>query len=479
MNHIGEIIDYTVDRIGRVKPDHLEPLLRQCFSHAAASYFRAVHAPVIQAPFRPDEDSVPVAGRVYDQEEIQHIIESALDGWLTAGRFNDAFEKQFAGYLGVKHALTTNSGSSANLLAVSALTSDKLGRRRLKPGDEVITVAAGFPTTVNPMIQNGLIPVFVDVDIPGYNIQAGQLEAAVSDKTRAVMLAHTLGNPFDVDEVLRLCRKYHLWLIEDCCDALGSTYFLSDGGKGEGAGSGPKCGTFGHIATFSFYPAHHITMGEGGAVVTDDDELKRLIASFRDWGRDCRCPPGRDNTCHKRFDRRFGDLPHGYDHKYVYSHMGYNLKITDMQAAVGLAQLKKAPDFIKQRKRNFDILYDGLTRLEDFFILPRPTPQSDPSWFGFPLAVRREAPFSRGNLLRYLDRRRIGTRLLFGGNLTCQPAYENVTHRKIGDLTNSDFVMNQVFWIGVYPGLTEAMLNHTIDSLISFVSMRRKKGNYS
>jgi CDP-6-deoxy-D-xylo-4-hexulose-3-dehydrase len=422
-HHVMMNPDFVNNRICRIKDNHLEPLLRQCFSLAADSYFRAVHAPVIAASFRPDESNVPVAGRVYDQKEIQFLIDSALDGWLTTGRFNDAFEKQFAKFLGVKHALTTNSGSSANLLAISALTSEILGRQRLKPGDEVITVAAGFPTTVNPIVQNGLVPVFVDVDIPGYNIQAGRIEAAISDRTRAVILAHTLGNPFDVDEVLHLCRKYNLWLIEDCCDALGSTYCLSDGGKGEGAASIQKCGTFGHIATFSFYPAHHITMGEGGAVVTNDDELKRLIASFRDWGRDCCCPPGRDNTCHKRFDRQFGDLPNGYDHKYIYSHMGYNLKITDMQAAVGLAQLKKAPDFIKQRKRNFNILYESLTQLEEFFILPRPTPKSDPCWFGFPLAIRREAPFSRENLLRYLDHRRIGTRLLFGGNLTCQPAY--------------------------------------------------------
>ena len=404
-------------------------------------------------PFVPGESRVPVSGKVFDADDIRHLVDASLDFWLTTGRYAQMFEREFANLMGTRYALLTNSGSSANLLAVSALTSPMLGDRRLRPGDEVITVASGFPTTVNPIIQNGLIPVFVDVDIPTYNIDATALEAAVSDRTRAVVLAHTLGNPFNLNAVTDIVRKHNLWLIEDCCDAVGAKY------------RGKPVGTFGDIATASFYPAHHITMGEGGAVLTSDSKLKRILESFRDWGRDCWCAPGCDNTCGKRFEWQLGDLPEGYDHKYTYSHIGYNLKVTDMQAAVGVSQLKKVDRFITQRNSNFAFLRAKLADLEDVLILPEPTEGSQPSWFGFPITVRDGAPFDRNELVRELERNGIGTRLIFAGNLLRQPAYQNVTCRKVGDLRNSDIVMNRSFWIGVYPGLTDEMLDFIVRTM--------------
>jgi CDP-6-deoxy-D-xylo-4-hexulose-3-dehydrase len=412
---------------------------------------REYHAAAFAAkPFEPGRTPVPYAGRVFDADEVAHLVDSALDFWLTTGRFAARFEKAFAEVFGLRHALLVNSGSSADLLALTALTSPKLGDERLRPGDEVITVAAGFPTTVNPIVQNGLVPVFVDVAVPTYNIDATQLEAARSDRTRAVMIAHTLGNPFDLGAVTAFCAKHDLWLVEDCCDALGSTY------------GGRHVGTFGDLATVSFYPAHHITMGEGGAVLTDRPALKTIVESFRDWGRDCWCDPGKDNTCGKRFGWQLGDLPAGYDHKYTYSHVGYNLKLTDMQAAVGVAQLKKLPQFVAARRANFRALYDGLRELEEFFILPEATPNSDPSWFGFPLAVRPGAPFTRNDTVTFLEGRKVATRLLFGGNLVRQPAYKGLNFRTVGDLANSDFVMTNVFWVGVYPGLTPAMIDYML-----------------
>jgi CDP-4-dehydro-6-deoxyglucose reductase, E1 len=401
--------------------------------------------------FVPGETPVPVAGRVFDAREIQSLVDCSLDFWLTTGRFAERFEREFARYFGLRSAILVNSGSSANLLALSALTSPKLEGRRLQPGDEVITLAAGFPTTVNPIIQAGLVPVFADIQIPTYNIDVTQLDAAFSPKTRAVMIAHTLGNPFDVAAVTDFVGRHNLWLIEDCCDALGATY------------QGRKVGTFGDLATTSFYPAHHITMGEGGAVVTDTPLLKTLVESFRDWGRDCWCDPGKADTCGKRFDWQVGGLPYGYDHKYTYSHIGYNLKLTDMQAAVGVAQLEKLPRFLEARRRNFRLLQEGLRDLEEFFILPCATPGSDPSWFGFPIAVRESAPFSRNDVVRKLEEKKIATRLLFGGNLARQPAYRDVPHRVAGDLKNSDFAMERLLWIGVYPGLTAEMMEYVLE----------------
>jgi CDP-6-deoxy-D-xylo-4-hexulose-3-dehydrase len=401
-------------------------------------------------PFAPGQTPVPYAGRVFDADEIVHLVDSSLDFWLTTGRFAARFEKAFADLFGLRHALLVNSGSSADLLALTALTSPTLGDERLRPGDEVITVAAGFPTTVNPIIQNGLVPVFVDVHVPRYNIDVTQLEAAQSPRTRAVMVAHTLGNPFDLDAVTAFCATHDLWLVEDCCDALGSTY------------RGRQVGTFGDLATVSFYPAHHITTGEGGAVLTDRPALKTIVESFRDWGRACWCDPGKDNTCGKRFGWQLGDLPPGYDHKYTYSHIGYNLKLTDMQAAVGVAQLRKLPHFVAARRANFRALRDGLRELDEFFLLPEATPHSDPSWFGFPVAVRPGAPFTRNDAVAFLESRKVATRLLFGGNLTRQPAYKGVPCRTVGNLANSDFVMTNVFWVGVYPGLTPAMIDHML-----------------
>jgi CDP-6-deoxy-D-xylo-4-hexulose-3-dehydrase len=425
--------------------------LRDRISDMVAEYYREAFP---ARTFIPGQSHVPVSGRVFDEDELEHLVDSSLDFWLTTGRFAEQFEREFAKFVGVREAVLVNSGSSANLLAVCALTSDRLGERQLKPGDEVITLAAGFPTTVNPIVQNGLVPVFVDIHTPTFNVDVSQLEAAVSDRTRAVIFAHTLGNPFDLDAVVAFAKKHNLWLIEDCCDALGSTY------------RGQKVGTFADLATVSFYPAHHITMGEGGCVLTNKPLLRTLVESFRDWGRDCWCAPGKENTCGKRFDWQLGGLPHGYDHKYIYSHIGYNLKATDMQAAVGVAQLKKLPGFIEARKKNFDTIRAGLVDAQQHFILPEATPQSDPSWFGFPMMVPEDAPFSRKNVVEFLDSKKIQTRQLFGGNLTRQPAYKNIRHRIIGDLKNSDRVMNQAFWVGVYPGLSAEQVEYMIQTLL-------------
>jgi CDP-6-deoxy-D-xylo-4-hexulose-3-dehydrase len=437
-------------------------LLRKQILELTAQY-HAEAFPVRE--FVPGVSTVPVSGKVIGADDIGSVVESALDGWFTTGRWAKDFERKLARFFGLRSASLVNSGSSANLVALSALTSPKLGDRALKPGDEVITVAAGFPTTVNPILQNQLVPVFLDVTLPTYEIDVTQLEAAYSSKTRAVMMAHTLGNVFDLDAITAFCKKYNLWLVEDCCDALGSTY------------KGQKVGTFGDIATVSFYPAHHITMGEGGAVLTDKPALQVLIDSFRDWGRDCWCEPGVDNTCGKRFDWQLGTLPCGYDHKYTYSHVGYNLKATDMQAALGVSQIEKLPQFIERRKENFAYLKKVLKPLEEFLILPVATEHSDPSWFGFPIGVKPDAPFTRDQLTRALEAQKIGTRLLFAGNLLRQPAYEGYEYRVVGELTNTDFVMNQVFWIGVYPGLTKPMLDFIAKTASEFVHQTQLFGS--
>ncbi len=411
----------------------------------------------LQTPeFRPGQSAIPATGKLIGPEEIQFMVDAALDGWLTTGRFNDAFEKELAAFLGVRHVMTVNSGSSANLLAFMALTSPRLGERAILPGDEVIGVAAAFPTTVNPILQYGAVPVFVDVLPDTYNIDAQQIEAAITPKTKAIMIAHTLGNPFDLASVSQLCKKHGLWLIEDCCDALGSTY------------AGQPVGTFGDIATISFYPAHHITMGEGGAVFTNNPELKLIAESFRDWGRDCYCAPGRDNTCGKRFCQQHGELPFGYDHKYVYSHLGYNLKITDMQAACGLAQLAKLPDFIQRRKANFAYLKERLAAVEDYLLLPQATPNSDPAWFGFPLTLKDAANVNRVDLLRYLDQYKIGTRLLFAGNITRQPYMRGRNYRIHGQLTHTDKILHDTFCTGVQPALSEEALSFVVEKLETF-----------
>lgn len=419
------------------------------------------YASIALAPdaFFPGVTVVPPSGKLIDGEELKYMVEASLDGWLTTGRFNTEFEKKLAQFIGVKHALTVNSGSSANLVAFSALTSPKLGARAIQKGDEVIGVAAGFPTTVNPILQFGAVPVFVDVDALTHNIDATKIEAAISPKTKAIMLAHSLGNPFNLDVVTALCKKYNLWLVEDCCDALGSTY------------RGQMVGTFGDIATLSFYPAHHITMGEGGAVFTNSDELKTIAESFRDWGRDCYCPPGKDNTCGKRFCWKLGDLPEGYDHKYTYGHLGYNLKITDMQAACALAQLEKAPTFIRRRKENFNFLKNRLKYCEEFLQLPEATEGADPSWFGFPITMKDSSPVSRLDLLTYLDQQKIGTRLLFAGNLTRQPYMAGENYRVSGDLKNTDNVMNNTFWIGVQPALTQEMLEFVASKIEAYLGV--------
>ena len=409
--------------------------------------------------FLPGQTIVPPSGKLIGVEELQNMVNASLDGWLTTGRFNELFEKKLAQFIGVQYAITVNSGSSANLVAFSALTSPKLGERAIKQGDEVIGVAAGFPTTVNPILQFGAVPVFVDVDPLTHNIDASKIEAAISPRTKAIMLAHSLGNPFNLDVVVGLCKKHNLWLVEDCCDALGTTY------------QGKMVGTFGDIATLSFYPAHHITMGEGGAVFTNNHELKQIAESFRDWGRDCYCPPGKDNTCGKRFCWKLGDLPEGYDHKYTYSHLGYNLKITDMQAACALAQLEKAPAFIQARKDNFAFLKDRLQTCTEFLQLPEVTPGSDPSWFGFPITVKNNSPVSRLDLTTYLDQNKIGTRLLFAGNLTRQPYMTGVKYRVSGDLKNTDNVMNNTFWIGVQPSLSREMLEYVVDKIESYLGI--------
>ncbi len=427
--------------------------LREAIRGLVAEYHDIVFR---EKPFVPGKTPVLVSGRVFDATDIQMLVDSGLDFWLTTGRFAATFKRDFAKLFGLQYALLTNSGSSANLLAVSALTSKSLGDKRLKPGDEVITVAAGFPTTINPIIQNGLVPVFVDVTPPTYNIDVTQLEAARSPKTRAMIVAHTLGNPFDLDVVTAFAKKHDLWLIEDCCDALGSTY------------RGKMVGTFGHLATVSFYPAHHITMGEGGCVLTDDTQLQKLVGSFKNWGRDCWCAPGASNTCGKRFSWKLGQLPEGYDHKYITSHIGYNLKLTDMQAAVGCAQLPKLPQFIEARKKNFALYKEGMRDLEKFLLLPEATEGSDPSWFGFPIGVRENAPFTRDDLVTHLEKNMIATRMLFGGNLTRHPAYEGVPMRSVGELKGSDFVMKNVFWIGVYPGITDAMAAFVLEVIHDF-----------
>lgn len=407
--------------------------------------------------FLPGETIIPPSGKLIGSDEIKNMVNASLDGWLTAGRFNELFEKKLAAFLGVNHAITVNSGSSANLVAFSTLTSPKLGGRAIKKGDEVIGVAAGFPTTVNPILQFGAVPVFVDVDDRTHNIDAAKIEAAITPKTKAIMLAHSLGNPFNLDVVVELCKKYNLWLIEDCCDALGSLY------------KGKMVGSFGDIATLSFYPAHHITMGEGGAVFTNSLELKKIAESFRDWGRDCYCPPGRDNTCGKRFCWKMGSLPEGYDHKYIYSHLGYNLKVSDMQAACALAQLEKAPSFIEARKKNFKFLKDRLKTCEEYLHLPEATEHSDPSWFGFPITMKKSSPISRNELTSYLDQNGIGTRLLFAGNLVHQPYMQNAIYRVSGSLDNSDRVMNDTFWIGVQPALTKEMLEFVASKIESYL----------
>ena len=409
--------------------------------------------------FVPEQTVIPPSGKLIGAEELKNMVDASLDGWLTTGRFNDLFEKKLAEFIGVKHVITVNSGSSANLVAFSALTSPKLGDRAIRPGDEVIGVAAGFPTTVNPIIQFGAVPVFVDVDPLTHNIDVSRIEAAISSKTKAIMLAHSLGNPFNLDVVTALCKKYNLWLVEDCCDALGTTY------------KNQMVGTFGDIGTLSFYPAHHITMGEGGAVFTNHYELKQIAESFRDWGRDCYCPPGKDNTCGKRFCWKLGNLPEGYDHKYTYSHLGYNLKITDMQAACALAQLEKAPEFIQKRKDNFKFLKERLKSCEDFLQLPEATEGSDPSWFGFPITIKNTSPVSRLDLTTYLDQNKIGTRLLFAGNLVRQPYMRNTKYRVSGELIHTDNVMNNTFWIGVQPALTEEMLDFVVKKIESYLGI--------
>lgn len=406
--------------------------------------------------FIPGKTVIPFARRIFDENEYVNLVDSALDGWLTSGRFVEEFEAKFASFFGVRSCSLVNSGSSANLIALSSLTSKKLGDRRIKKGDEIITVAAGFPTTVNPIVQIGAVPVFLDVELGTYNILADNLEKAYSEKTKAVMLAHTLGIPFNLKAVKEFTDKHNLWLIEDTCDAVGSKY------------EGKLVGTFGDIATVSFYPAHHITMGEGGAVLTNNIKLERIMRSFRDWGRDCYCEPGMDNTCGMRFNQQFGELPFGYDHKYVYSHIGYNLKITDMQAAVGLAQLEKLEYFIEKRKENFKKLYEGLKQFEDDFILPKATENSDPSWFGFPITIREDSKIERYDLVRYLENKKIMTRMLFGGNLTRQPAYEDVEYRVVGDLKNTNLILNNTFFIGVYPGITDDMIKYIIETFENF-----------
>jgi len=408
--------------------------------------------------FVPSKTYIHYAGRVFDEKELISLVDASLDFWLTAGRFAQKFEEEMAKFLGIKYCLLTNSGSSANLLAISALLSSKLGEKRLKPDDEVITTACAFPTTVNPIIQNNLIPVFLDVNIGTYNIQADEIEKAISEKTKAIFIAHTLGNPVDLDKIMKIAKRYNLWLIEDNCDALGSKY------------KGKYTGTFGDISTLSFYPAHHITTGEGGAVLTSNSELKKIIISFRDWGRDCWCEPGHDNTCGKRFSWKLGELPFGYDHKYIYSHIGYNLKITDLQAAVGVEQLKKLPNYTNKRKENYQLLYNGLKKYTKYFIFPKATEGSDPSWFGFPIAVKKTAGFTRKEIIDYLEENKIATRMLFGGNLLRQPAYEKVKYRVFGSLENTDFVMKSVFWIGVYPGLDRKRIEYVIKIFRQFLS---------
>lgn len=432
--------------------------LRKQIDDLAQQYSKTAFA---RREFIPGVTAIPPAGKVIDGAEVGLMIQASLDGWLTTGRFNTEFEKRLSKFLGVKHVLTTNSGSSANLLAFTALTSPTLGDRAIKPGDEVIGVAAGFPTTVNPIIQNGAIPVFVDVDLATYNISPDLIEAAITPKTKAIMLAHTLGNPYNLRKIRELCDKYKLWLVEDCCDALGSTY------------DGKLVGTFGDIGTLSFYPAHHITMGEGGAVFTNKSKLRLAVESIRDWGRSCFCPPGEDNTCKKRFCWQLGDLPYGYDHKYTYSHLGYNLKITDMQAACALAQMDKLPSFIEARKHNFAYLKERLASCKEFLVLPEATEGSEPSWFGFPITLKDTIPYQRLDLLTFLDEHKIGTRLLFAGNLLRQPYMIGREYRVSGTLENTDRIMSKTFWVGVWPGLTPEMLDYVVDRIETFFGINK------
>lgn len=406
------------------------------------------------------ETYISASGKIVDEQDLSNLVDASLDMWLTSGRYGDEFEKEFSGFLGVKYSSLVNSGSSANLVAVTALTSYKLGEKRLKPGDEVITVAAGFPTTVAPIVQNGLIPVFVDVELETYNIKVDELERALSNKTKAIVIAHTLGNPFNLTKIIEFAKDHNLWVVEDNCDALGSKY------------SGKYTGTFGHISTYSFYPAHHITMGEGGAVVTNDLKLHNIIRSIRDWGRDCVCPPGKDNFCAKRFTQKHGNLPSGYDHKYVYSHLGYNLKVTDMQAALGVSQLKKLSEFIEKRKENYKKLYIGLKELEKYLILPEATQNSEPSWFGFPITLKESTKYDRNSLIKFLEEGKIGTRLLFAGNILKQPVFiENkISYRVVGKLNNTDFIMNNTFWIGVWPGINKEMIDYIVAQFKKYFS---------
>ncbi|MGI0047458.1 MAG: lipopolysaccharide biosynthesis protein RfbH [Nitrosotalea sp.] len=434
--------------------------LRKDIMELVSQYCRSAHQP---KSFQPGKTLIPVSGKVYDENELQTLVASSLDFWLTSGRFNEEFQEKLSEFLGVNFTITTNSGSSANLLALTSLTSERLGDDSLKSGDEVITAAAGFPTTINPILQNDLVPVFVDVDISTYAIKTELLEDAITEKTKAMMLPHTLGNPLNLDTIKHIAEKHNLWLIEDCCDALGSTY------------GGNLVGTFGDIATLSFYPAHHITMGEGGAVLTNDAKLMQIIESFRDWGRDCFCAPGKSNTCGKRFEWQLGELPYGYDHKYTYSHLGYNLKITEMQAAVGLAQMDKLPKFIQARKNNFQFLKQNLTHLEEYFILPEATKNSDPSWFGFPITVKPQAPFSRDDVIAFLSSKLIDTRPLFAGNVIKQPYFKNRKYRIYGTLTNTDLIMTNTFWIGVFPGINEEMLRYVVAQFNEFVKSHVQK----
>jgi CDP-4-dehydro-6-deoxyglucose reductase, E1 len=431
-------------------------ILRQEISKLVQQFAELTTAP---KPFVAGESVIPPAGKVVGVREMQLMVEASLDCWLTTGRFNAEFEKRLAEFMGVKYLITVNSGSSANLVAFNVLTSPKLGERAIKKGDEVIGVAAGFPTTVNPIVQFGAIPVFVDVDMATHNINADLIEAAITPKTKAIMLAHTLGNPFNLAKVKAICEKYNLWLVEDCCDALGSKY------------NGQLVGTFGDIATLSFYPAHHITMGEGGAVFTNNPQLKMIAESFRDWGRDCYCAPGCDNTCGDRFGQQFGSLPQGYDHKYVYAHLGYNLKITDMQAACGLAQLEKAQSFIDTRKINYELLKTRLSSLSDFIEIAEATPNSEPSWFGFPITIKESAGVNRVDLTKFLDQNKIGTRLLFAGNLTRQPYFKNVDYRVVGELTNTDRTMNNTFWLGIYPALGAEHFDFVAEKMEEFFGL--------
>jgi CDP-4-dehydro-6-deoxyglucose reductase, E1 len=447
---------------------------RKLILQGIPGFYAAAHPP---GPFVPGTSRISYGGRVFDEREIATLVDASLDFWLTAGRYAERFERGFASFLGIKHCSLTNSGSSANLLAFMALTSLQLENRRIKKGDEVITVGAAFPTTVAPIIQFGAVPVFVDIEVPGYNIDCTQLEAALSDKTKAVVLAHTLGNPFDLQRVKGFCDRHGLWLIEDNCDALGSRYRIG--------GEWKYTGTVGHMGTSSFYPPHHITMGEGGAVCTNDATLKRLVESLRDWGRDCWCPSGRDNTCGRRFDQKFGELPLGYDHKYVYSHFGYNLKATEMQAAIGCAQLERLPEFIKARKRNWQLVRDGLVSLSDCFVLPEPTPNTDPSWFGFLLTVREDAGFTRDDIVTYLEAAGIQTRMLFAGNILKHPCFDEMRRNGAGyrvvapsgclQLPVTDMVMNQSFWLGVYPGMQSSMIEFVVEQIVRFVRGRKAK----